>query len=102
MALKAGDLGSGYVYTYDGAPDPISTDALERAAAEHPRVPVRAGRDGPVIGHADISVDDHGMKADMSLDETHCTDCNEPLAFRDGQIVHAWSGSKDCTYRSFL
>lgn len=98
MALKAGDLGSGYVYTYNGPEDPISRDALDRAAAENPRVPLRVGTDGPIIGYADLSVDENGLKADMSLsDETHCTDCNEPMVFSGNQVVHAWSGKVQCT-----
>jgi hypothetical protein len=59
---------SGYAYTHEGAQDRIPEAELKRAVAENSRVPLRAGIDGPIVGYADLSVDDRGLKADLQID----------------------------------
>jgi hypothetical protein len=67
---------SGYAVTYDpypvhGGPDDggwtetVDRDTLERAVADKPRVPLKMG--DTVIGHADLSVDDKGLKMDATV-----------------------------------
>jgi hypothetical protein len=59
----------GYAYVHDGDEyESISRDALERAVAERPSVPLRAGPGGPYLGEAHLSVDETGLKMQADLD----------------------------------
>lgn len=48
----------------------ISRTALEAAVAAKPRLPLRAGEGGPVIGYADLTVDDVGLKINGTVVST--------------------------------
>lgn len=69
---------SGYAATFDTYPvqggpeaggwmEQIDRAAAEEAVAARPRVPLRVGIDGPIVGTADLSVDEHGIKMDATL-----------------------------------
>lgn len=46
----------------------IDRDVLERAVAERPTVPLRIGIDGPIIGQAQLSVDDTGLRVTADIE----------------------------------
>lgn len=69
---------SGYAATFDPYPaeggpgqggwmEQIDRAAAADAVAATPRVPLRLGIDGPVIGQADLSVDANGIRMDATI-----------------------------------
>lgn len=46
----------------------IDRGALERAVAERPTVPLRIGVDGPIIGQAQLTVDDTGLRVSADIE----------------------------------
>jgi hypothetical protein len=84
---------TGYASTFDATPEfggpgeggwmeQVSREAWEEAVAKKPRVPLRLGMDGPVIGEADLSVDDDGVRVDATV--------NVGYTFR--ALDQQWSG----------
>lgn len=60
--------GTHQVYGSDGWEETIPREVLQRAVDATPSVPVRlGGPDGRIIGTAELSVDDVGLKAVASL-----------------------------------
>ena len=57
----------GYAFTYAGSTDSLPRAELERLVAQRSTVPLRVNFQGPVLGQAQLSVDDTGLKVSATL-----------------------------------